>query len=91
MLYSKWITYLMEFVLMSDNASSNGTPAAVTTAIDVSRSQDPWMLTDLTCFVGPPTNFNGGIFPTKIGLYASKIYFVNRTTDRWYFPSFANA
>ena len=38
------------------------------------------MLPVITLFVVPPENLNGGIFPTKIGLSVSKLYFVNSTT-----------
>ena len=37
----------------------------------------------------PAMNFNGVIFPTKIGLSTSKLSFVNRTTGRWSAPYFS--
>ena len=70
---------------MSDKASSTGTLTGVNTAIDISGSQAPCMFPVIYWFVGPPAKFNGGIFPTKIGLSASNLSFVNSTTVWWYF------
>ena len=82
--HSIWITALLELIPMSDNASSTGTPMAVTTSIDISGSQASLMLTFLTWFYGPPINLAGGIFVTGTGSSSSILYFFNRTTGRWY-------
>ena len=59
---------------MSDKTSSTGTPTDFTTYNDISGSQYPWSLPVINCFVGPSANFNGGKFPTEIGLSDYKLF-----------------
>ena len=80
----KWITALLTLVTMSGKSSSTGTPTAVTTDTDISGSQATRMFPFLPWFVVLPAKFNGGIFPTKIGLSTSKLYIVNSTITWWY-------
>ena len=84
----KWITALLEFFPMSNNASSTGTTTTFTTSTDLSGSHSPWMFPVLTYFEGPTINLTCGIFNTGTGLSESMFYFVNRSTVWWSTPSF---
>ena len=54
----------------------------------ISGSQYTCMLPLIKLFVGPPTNPNGGIFTTEIGLSVSILSLVNITTGGWSSPFF---
>ena len=84
----KWITALLAFIPISDNASYTGTPTDIITATNLSGSHTTWMFNVLPCFEGPHINLTGGRFTTITGLSASMLYFVNRTTGWWSAPSF---
>ena len=88
--HSKLITAILAFITMSDNNSSTGTPTAVTTATDLSGSQDPQMLPVILWFVGPHVKFNDGRFTNKIGFSASKLSFVNGANVWWYISLIAS-
>ena len=60
----------------------------VITAIDISVSQDTYMLPVITFLVGPPINLTGGRFPTGTGLSTSILYILNSTTGWWSAPFF---
>ena len=70
----------MDFIPISDKASSTSTPTVAITATNLSVLQAPCMLPVLHFFVGPPTNLTGGRFNTETALYASILSFVNSTT-----------
>ena len=86
--HSKRITAILEFIKMSNNASSTGIPTTVTTDTDQSVSHDPWMFPVITWFEGTTINLTDGIFNCETGLSASMLSFVNRTTGWWYDPYF---
>ena len=86
LLHSKWINTHLAFISMRDNASSTVTLTVVNTATNISKSQAPWMLPVIPCFVGSPINLTGGRFTTRTGLSASILYFVNNITGRWFTP-----
>ena len=89
--HSKWITISLDLISISSISSSTGTPTVVIIATNLSVSWAPFVLPVIPWFLGPPINLISGRFTTVTCLFASVLYFVNRTTGIWSYIYFTNA